>query len=191
MSFNGVYLESLPIKIPKTVEDKRLVSRIIQKAEKILQRSKPKKLLEGFPETYLNEYRSKGIEMDEIKYTFNADHQKLKPFLTGQLGKGYAVYPDKGEDPIWAGTKEKARYIMLALDQKTVRQNDCTKILVPRDDSIIAEVLDKFAKTVKDIESIKIEHLEKEIDELVYRLYDLSKKDRDVVENFLAKHFRD
>jgi len=156
-----------------------------------LQHSKPKKLLEGFPETYLNEYRSKGVEMDEIKYTFNADHQKLKPFLTSQLGKGYAVYPDKGEDPIWVGTKEKAKYIMLALNQKTVRQSDCTKIVVPRDNSIIAEVLHKFAKTIKDIESIKIEHLEKEIDKLVYRLYDLSKKDRNVVENFLAKHFRD
>lgn len=122
ISFNGVYLESLPIKIPKTVEDKRLVSRIIQKAEKILQRSKPKKLLEGFPETYLNDYRSKGVEMDEIKYTFNSDHQKLKPFLTSQLGKGYAVYPDKGEDPIWVGTKEKAKYIMLALNPKTEKK---------------------------------------------------------------------
>lgn len=181
------YLNQLPIKLPQTSEEKRFVDQIIKRVELILQRSAPERLIRGFPDTYLSEYRSKGVEFDEIKCTFNANHSKLEPLLSGTVVKGYAVYPAKGEDPIWVETEEKARYLMLALKGKSVKQDETVKIPIPRDNSIVVNILDKLQTTMREIESIKADQLEKEIDELVYQLYGLNNQDIEVIESFLSK----
>jgi len=187
ISFNGVYLGSLPIKTLKTAQDKRLVSQIIQKVERILQQVEPQRLVEKFPETYVNEYRLKGEEFDEIKHSFSADHSKLKPSLSGLPGKGYVVYPSEGEDSIWVDTKEKARYLALALRNRKVTQNDTIEIRVPRNNSIVNEILDRVKKTLQKIKATPIDQLEEKINELIYQLYGLSEDDKTVIETFLEK----
>jgi len=190
ISFNGVYLESLPIKIPKTSEEKQIFSRIVEKVEAILQSMELHRLLEGFPDIYLEEYKSRGAEFDQIEYTFDAGHDALEPIITRQPGGGYVVYPSRDEDPIWADTEEKARYIVLALKNKCVRENDSIKILVPKDNATVFEILNEFRKLVEEREGISKSDLAGHIDDLVYKLYGLDDTDRAIVEAFLAKYFK-
>jgi len=111
----------------------------------------------------------------------------LKPFLSGLPGKGYVVYPNEGEDSIWIGTKEKAQYLVLALRNRRVKQDDTVKILIPRDNSTVTEVLEKVKKTVQDAKATPIAQLEEEINEVVYQLYGLNENDKSIIEDFLKK----
>jgi len=180
-------LKVLPIKIPERPEEKEISNSIVQNVEKILEQSRTERLIEHFPEPYLGEYRSTGVEFDEIKYPFHADHSKLKPFLSGLPGKGYVIYPSKGEGSIWVDTKEKARYLALTLRNKKVKQNETIKILVPRDNSIVTEILERVEKTVQELKATSIDELEEETNKLVYQLYGLNEDDKAVLEDFLKK----
>ena len=181
------YLEGLPVRLPETSEESQLADRIVDKVENILQQIEPYRLIERFPETYVNEYRLKGEEFDEIDYTFSADHTELKPFLSGLPSKGYVVYPSEGEDSIWVDTAEKARYMALALRNRKVNQNDTKKILIPRDNSIVTDILERVKKAVQGIKSASIDQLEEEINAFIYQLYGLIEDDKAVIENFLKK----
>jgi len=185
--YDTQYLEQLPIKLPRTDKEKHIADQIVKKVATLLQRSAPERLIKGFPSTYLPKYRSKSVEFDEVKCTFNADHGRLEPSLSGTVVKGYVVYPARGEDPIWVETEEKARYLMLALKGKSVKQGVTIKVLIPRNNSLVQNILKRFEDTIKEIESVDIEQLEKEIDELVYQLYGLNEQDIKIVEKFLEK----
>lgn len=185
--YNKSYLEQLPIKISQTPEEKIIADQIVQKVETILQRSTPERFIEGFPETYLAEYKSTGIEFDEVRCVFNKHHSRLVPFLHSTIFKGYNVYPDKDENPIRVETKEKAQYLILALKGKMVKQDDSIKIHIPKDNSIVIHILKKFETTMGEIERISMGKIEGEIDDLVYELYGLDEQDRKTIERFLEK----
>lgn len=180
------YLEQLPIKLPKTTEEERVAEQITQKVEEILLRIAPEQLVKDFPKAYLDVYRSE-IELDEITCSFNEDHGELKPMMTGQPGKGYAIYPHKGEDPILVETEQKAQYLVLALGGKSSKRNDIIKIPIPRDNSIVTRILNDFKTKLKILERISTDQLEKEIDDLVCQLYGLNEQDKEIVESFFKK----
>jgi len=181
------YLEGIPVRLPETSEEGQLADQIVEKVKSILQQIEPHRLIEKFPETYINEYRLKGEEFDEIDYTFSAGHTGLKPFLSGLPSKGYVVYPSEDEDFIWVDTKEKAQYLALALRNRTVKQNATIEILVPRDNLIVTEILERVKKTIQKIKATPIDQLEEEINELVYELYGLNEDDKAIIENFRKK----
>lgn len=180
------FLKELPIILPKISKERKLAAEIIQKVKTILQQVNLSRLADDLP-TYLNEYRSRGVEFDESKYIFGANHSKLKPFLSGLPGKGYVVYPSQDEDSIWVDTKEKAQYLILALRNRKVKQNETVKILIPRDNSVVTEILERVKKTAQEIKATPIDQLEEEINELVYQLYGLNENDKSVIEDFLKK----
>lgn len=184
--YNMQFLEPIPIMLPETLEE-AIPRQVIEKVERILQQIEPRRLIERFPETYLGEYRLKGEEFDEIEFTFSADHSGLKPFLSGLAGKGHVVYPDEGEDSIWVDTKEKAQYLILVLRNKEVKQNETVKILIPRDNSIVTEILERVKMAIQEIKATPIDQLEEEINELVYQLYSLNEDDKAIIEGFLKK----
>ncbi|MDH5266194.1 MAG: N-6 DNA methylase [Candidatus Bathyarchaeota archaeon] len=181
------YLEKLPIRLVMSDQEKEIVGQIAQIVQKIRHQVKPKRLVEEFPEIYLKHYRLRGEEFDDVKHTFNTDHSELKPFLSGLSGKGYVVYPSEGEDSIWVDTKEKAQYLILALRNRKVNQNETVKILVPRDNSIVTEILENVKKTAEEVKATPIEQLEEELNELVYQLYSMNEDDKTIIESFLEK----
>jgi hypothetical protein len=181
------YLGSLPIKLPKTPNEKEIASQIIQKVQSILQLSDPESLVRVFPDFYIQDYLSKGIEFDEVRYTFSLDHTKLEPVVSGQPEKGYAVYPNKGEDPVWIQTKEKAQYLVLALKDRKVRRDSIVTILIPKDNSIVAKLLNTLKMRLHELQKTPVKQLENEIDVLVCKLYDLDEHDQMVIEDFLKR----
>jgi len=59
--------------------------------------------------------------------------------------------------------------------------------LIPRDDSVVDEILKKHEEITGRLGKEPISKLEDEINELVYNLYKLGKNDKEVIEDFLAK----
>jgi type I restriction-modification system DNA methylase subunit len=185
--YSADYLEQLPIKMPSTLKEKKLADQITKITQKIILLMNPQELIKGFPETIIHEYSQKGIEFDTVTHTFEDNHAELEPFLTEQPDKGYAVYPNKGEKPIWAETEEKAQYIVLALKKKNAKKNDTVKILIPRDNSVVEKILHDYKMKLKELEKTSLEQLEKEINEHVYHLYGLDEHDKTVIQDFLQK----
>jgi hypothetical protein len=183
--YHTQYLRQLPIVFSLKPREKQIKQNIIQKVKAIARYSNQKKLLTDFPDAYLSKYE--GIELDEYKYTFKMDHRGLVPILSGQTGKGFVVYPSKGEEFIWLNTKKKAQYLVLALKNRNVKQDETVNILIPRDNSVAAEILERLKKTVQEIKATRIDQLEEEINELVYQLYGLNEDDKAVIEDFLKR----
>ncbi len=183
--YRSQYLNLLPIKIPNIPLEKNIETQIIQKVNQIILHMEKKKHNKDFPDTFLDEYRSEGFEFDEIKVTFKMAHKSLNCFLSGFPEQGFNVFPDKDETPIWVDTKEKAEYLLLALGKSKVDQNEMIKLLIPRANSIVKEILDKVTKNKEEINFVNVEQLEHEINTLVYKLYEISEDEQIVIESFL------
>jgi type I restriction-modification system DNA methylase subunit len=182
------YLEQIPIKLPKNKESSEIALQIARKVSQILKQSiNTSDVLRDFPNNYLNAYRKNGEELDELELTINSDHEEAKPIITGQPGKGFYVYPIKEEDPIWLETQEKAYFVYLSLFGKQLKKTERVKILVPRDNAIINKILTSIGKACSNDGADSIDKLEKEIDDLVYQLYELSDIQRAIIEAFLSK----
>jgi hypothetical protein len=181
------YIDQLPIKLPQTLEEKKVASHLISKVEDILTLLNLRWLTEDFPNKYIERYASDLTEFDEIKHTFSKNYGELLPILTKQEEKGYVVFPHKGEDPLFIETEEKALYLVLALKGKSVKQNEEVKILIPRDNSVVAKIINDLQTKLKALQKFSIEQIEKEINEYIYHLYDLDENDKAVIEDFLKK----
>ena len=180
------YLKELPIKLPQTSKEEKLAQEITDKVELILSQVKIEQCIESFPDSYLE--KMQGIELDELVHTFQANHKSLEPEITELVDGGYGISLGKKEEPINVETKERAKYIIMATKNKKVRKDEKLKILIPKDEKRVKELLREYEKDKKKLEEMPVSKLEEEINELVYELYGLdSKKDREVIESFLQK----
>jgi hypothetical protein len=166
--------------------DRKTKAAIAQKVDTILQSKDPERFLEHFP-AYLERYQNKTIEFDEITYTFLLKHAKLEPVLSGQSDGGYVIYPGENEGPIRVDTREKARFLGVALRNREVRKGSKLQILIPKDNRIVIEMLEDFKETLEKTMSVSVPLLEEEVSEVVYQLYDLNEHDKTVIEDFLKK----
>ncbi len=178
-------LANVPIYIPKTKKEKKIADQIISNVEQILSQVKIGQKMEKFPASYLDEY--KGMEKEEFKYTFKANHKSLEPIITESVDGGYGIEIGKKEDTKAVETKAKANYLLMALEERKVRKGEKIKILVPKDEKIVKEILEKYEKDKKQLDALPISRLEDKINELVYELYGLNENDKKVIEEFLER----
>ena len=185
--FEDRFIKHLPIKLPQTKKEKEIADKITQKVERILAQTKLDQQIKDFPQRFIEEYRKEGKEFDEIVHTFNSNYKALEPTISKQIGGGYNVDIGKKEKSVSVETKSKAQYVLLALKGCNVRKDEKVKILVPKDDNIIDEILRKHEEITGRLRKEPISKLEDEINELVYDLYKMGKTDKEVIEDFLAK----
>jgi len=185
-SFTRVYLERLPIKLPKTKEDEKIALEIIKRVEKILNKVKIEQRINTFPDEYIRKYRKLGKEFDLILIKFKSSHKMLSPKIERNLeGTEFAVIIGK-EKPIIVDSEVKAKYIQIALSGKNVKKNDVIRIIIPKSNDIVEEILRRYEKDKKELEREPISKLENEIDQLVYRLYELDDNDIKIIKTFLT-----
>ncbi|MCD6331427.1 MAG: hypothetical protein J7L80_04430, partial [Thermoplasmata archaeon] len=84
-------------------------------------------------------------------------------------------------------TKERAEYVAIALKGKKAKKGEKVKILIPKDEENVKEMLEEYRQDKKKLEEMPIAKLEEEINELVYELYGLNEEDKKVIEDFLKK----
>ena len=183
--FEDRFTKRLPIKLPKTQTEKEISKKIIHKVEQILSQCRINQRFENFPNAHLES--QKGMELNEITYTFKVNHKSLEPIVLELLEGGYGINVGKKEGTITLETKARAEYISIALAGKNVKKGEKVKILIPRDENKVEEILKEYKEDKKHLEKLPISKLEEEINELVYELYGLDEKDKEVIEDFLMK----
>ena len=179
------FWENIPIKLPKTVEEKQITSKIISKVDQILFQVNIEQAIKNFPNSYIRDYR--GEEFEEIRQTFNADHGYLDPKVEKRIDEGYNVVLGRKEKPIAVERMIEVEYVLMALNGRKVKRGEKITVLIPKHDRIIEKVLTQYKNDIENIKALPIPRLEKEIDDLVYELYGLSEQDKDAIEKFLEK----
>lgn len=186
--YNESYLKRLPIKLPETPEEKELASQIVEKVDLILEKAKLEQKVQKFPDEYIKEYRERGEEFDLITITFNSGHKEIKPIVKENSEEGGYNIIIKKEKPIFVDSEIKAEFVKSALKGKKVGKNEKIQLLLPKSDFITKEIIEEWKKDKKKIkEEPTISTLENEINELVYRLYNLNDEDKKIIEEFLSK----
>lgn len=183
--FEDRFTKKLPIKLPQTPKEEKLAEQITDKVDIILSQVKIEQRIEGFPDLYLEEMQ--GIELDELVHTFQTNHKSLEPEITELVDGGYGIVLGKKEEPINVETKERAEYVAIALKGKKAKKVEKIKILIPKDEENVKEILKKYKQDKKKLEEMSIAKLEEEINELVHDLYGLNEEDKKVIEDFLQK----
>lgn len=157
----------------------------MSKVTTILERCDPTRVSRSFL-ALVEEYKNTGAEFDEFRLTFDRSHQQLKPILSGHPGKDFVVYPNKAESPVLFETKEKATFFILALENRMVKQNESVSVLIPRDNSAVQKLLERFRYVMRDSQKVSLEKLQQDIDRLVYQLYGLNEEEKNSIEQSLV-----
>jgi hypothetical protein len=182
------YISKIPIKHPKTTEEKQIADKIIKNVNLILQKTKLEQKNEKFPDEYIQEYRSKGEEFDTKSISFNSNHKALEPLVEEIVdSRGYNITIGKKEQSVYAESRLKADYVVTALKGKNAKKDEKKLILIPKSDAIVEEILKKLEEDKAMIKSPTLAELEEEINVLVYKLYGLNEEDVKVIEDFLRR----
>ncbi|ODS37666.1 MAG: hypothetical protein A7315_13255 [Candidatus Altiarchaeales archaeon WOR_SM1_79] len=176
------YLEKLPIKLPKTPEEKKKANQITKKVNEILELHKSEilnidEILEGketeklcnLPQvTFSIKDDAKFVEVkpegDKI-YINSCDFIEIKDNKILDFVK---VYLNSGEEKFAKSKDVRSRIINLP---------------VPKSDEVLKEIIKKGGVEHSQIKE-KINTLEQEIDELVYGIYELGEDDVKIIKEF-------
>ena len=183
--FEDRFIKNFPIKQPKTPKERQLATQIATSVEQILSQVEVQQRTEQFPDSYLKPRDE--IELNELTHTFTTNHNTLHPTTADLLDGGFAVAVGEKEGQIPVETRARADFLITALTGKKVKKGEKCKVLIPKDEHVIHEILQEYKNDKKQLEEFPISRLELEIDELVYELYGLDDNDRTVIEEFLQK----
>lgn len=187
------YLEPLPIKLPKTPKESKMANSIMWKVDQILQLNKQSDELEEkinkFPESYYSGEKlvNAAEKCELLKDKYNTKSLKLEPVKKARK-ELYKLALTK-DDYVLFSSRAVAECALEQLKRKNkVRIDEIHGLKVPSEKDA-SRAMDEFSSDKKRVEETRkeVEKLEGEIDELVYELYGLGAKDREVIEEFLKK----
>lgn len=187
------YLERLPIKIPKTLTEQKIANKIMQHVEQIHHLNKHldelEEKIEKFPESYFGgEKLVKAAEECKLsKDKYNTKSLALEPVK--KAGRELYKLALTKEDYILFSSQTVAKCALEQLKRKSkVRIEEIHGLKVPSEKDA-SRIMAEFSSDKERVEEIwiEVEKLEQEIDKLVYELYGLNAKDREVIEEFLKK----
>lgn len=192
-SYGRRFIEKLPIKLPKASKEKQFANQIIQKVNRILQlNEQSSELVEKivkFPKSYFSsEKLVKAAEKCVLsKNKYNTKSLALEPVKKARK-ELYKIALTK-EDYILFSSRAMAECALEQLKRKRkVRIDEIHELRVPPEKNA-SRIISNFSNDKKRVDEIRkeVEKLEGGIDELVYGLYGLDAKDREVIEEFLKK----
>ncbi|UHQ96064.1 hypothetical protein [Natrinema halophilum] len=138
-----------------------------------------------FPDPYIAEARESGSEFVNISYTPSSSYQadpSIQPDLSGdpiiELSDGQI------DDSIIANDTV-AEYVREALEGRELEANTQVSILVPLDIDVTEDALDEFEADCEELESMDINEIEAEIDNIVFDLYGIdSERHREMMRRY-------
>jgi type I restriction-modification system DNA methylase subunit len=175
-------VEQIPIRWNPPRELRNDVVRLVKS---ILVQADLAERVASFPDSYLQDFQSAPIELDERRFQLKSAHSKVKPDMTPALDKRFAVYPAPGEQPLLE-TEQRARYLVLAL-KNAVPVEQTIHIMIPRDDDVVSELLRKFDSDERDASEPSVLQLEDELNKVVHRIYEVLKEDDSLIDLFLTR----
>ncbi|MEM5779315.1 MAG: TaqI-like C-terminal specificity domain-containing protein, partial [Candidatus Aenigmatarchaeota archaeon] len=177
------HLNKLPIKLPETPEEKKISEQIIKKVDEILELHKKgivdiDAILEGeeteklynLPKVTFNikddaKFEKIKVENDRI-FISSQDFIEIKDRLVRDF---VIIYLNNNKEKL-ARIKDIKKFIL--------------NISVPKSEEVLKEISKKGMTDQEEIRN-KIKQLEKEIDELVYKLYGITDEEKKIIEEYL------
>lgn len=138
----------------------------------------------GFPDSYLVDYED--VEFKTL--TIAVKPKELKRIaIDRSLDDLFSLkIPGTGQDFTFE-TPEEAEYLVGALKAAVKRGAKEPRILMPRDPSVARKVLENHARNEKTLTKMNVDSQLQDLNESVYELYDLGKKDIKVIKKFLSR----
>lgn len=199
--YNTQYLEKLPIKIPENPNEKAISEEIAEKVSRILelksQMSYAEDRVKKFPESYFEDEWdfdklanvAKAVSLSRESYSVSekslrADY-KLRD-LDGKETFRIILAPNEYVDFY---SEEVASCVWETLKTlKVVSKRELLEMKIPKE-THLKTLMNRYQKDKeKLVENEKaIEELERQIDDLVYKLYGITDAEKRIIENYLKK----
>ncbi|MDR5672021.1 N-6 DNA methylase [Halalkaliarchaeum sp. AArc-GB] len=180
------YLSPLPIAWDDSDKTKEIEDAI----EKITTALDTDNRTDRFPEAYLGDFDG---EIEYITYEWQTRRYPVKAEVQGDVEGEFTVQAGRSDtitDPAMysddrEGRKLRAEYVYEAVDGRNVKSGEETTIPIPRTDRGVEELLTQLKADEETVGKTDIEELEAEIDAAVYDLFDLTKEEQEVIEDYL------
>ena len=199
--YNASYTERFPIKLPKTLDERKITERIIQSVDQILKLNKQLKSIEEritrFPYSYFDNNWNFDKLMNVVKEqslskpSYSIAEKQLKTDykqrdLDGRETFRIILAPNEFLDFY---SEHIASYVLEVLKtMKSVTKRELLELKIPPTEHL-KNLMTQYPKDKeKIVENQKmVKDLEKQMDELVYKLYDISYAERRIIEDYLTK----
>jgi len=199
--YNASYTERFPIKLPKTLEERKITEQIIQSVDRILRLNRQLKSIEEritqFPYSYFDHNWSFDKLMNVVKArslskpSYSISKKQLRTdYKQRDLDGGETfriiLAPNEFLDFY---SEEIASYVLEILKtMNSVTKRELLELKIPQQPhlkNLTSQHRKDKEQIVKDEKAI--EELEKQIDDLVYKLYDITYAERRIIEDYLKK----
>ena len=199
--FSRGILESLPMKIPQNdvenamvVEIENLVGKVIESSDENISL---RKKLQQFPSSYFEDdlIFDKLANIAKMHLTKNSYKISEKTVRTYPFKELEHPFRDVSrillatDDYIDFYSEETASYVLLVLKtSNTITKRELLELKIPQK-SHLKNLLNQYRKDMEQIVKNEkaVKELEKQIDDSVYTLYDITYKERRIIEEHLAK----
>ena len=176
------YLNRLPIKLPEKAEEKKIANEIIKRVDEILGLHKSgiidiDAIIEG-EETEKLANLAKVMNITENAKFERVKLDDSKIYISSQ--DFIEIKEKKNRDFVEVYLSSNSEKLAKSKDVKNLILN----IRIPKSDEILKEIINKGGDDQSQIRE-KIKKLEDEINELVYRIYGITKEERKIVEENL------
>jgi len=199
--YNASYTERFPIKLSKTLEEKKIAEQITQGVDRILRSNKQLKGYEEriarFPDSYFDHSWNFDKLVNVVKTqnlskpSYNVSERQLQTDykqrdLDSRETFRIILAPNEFLD---FSSEEIASYVLDALKtMNIVTKRELLELKIPPKEHL-RNLMAQYRKDKEQIATNQkmVEDFEKQIDELVYKLYDISYAERRIIEDYLTK----
>ena len=198
--YKTTYTEKLPIKLPKTSEERNIAEQIIQGVDQILRLNRQLKSIEERIKQFPNSYFNDGWSFDKLMNVVKAQNLSKPSYTVSErlLKTHYLKDLERKEifrislapnEYIDFSSEEAASYVFEVLKTlNRITRRELLELKIPAQEHLkilMYQYRKDKEQIVKNEEAIK--ELEKQINDLVYKLYDIAYKERRIIEECLAK----
>ena len=199
--YNASYTERFPIKLPKTLEERKITEQIIQSVDQILRLNRQLKSIEEKITRFPYSYFENNWNFDKLvnvvkaqslsKPSYSISEKQLRTDykqrdLDGSETFRIILAPNEFLDFY---SEESASYFLEALKtMNMVTKRELLELKIPAKE-YLRNLTTQYRKDKEEIGKNEkaVKDLEKQIDELVYKLYDISYAERRIIEDYLTK----
>jgi type I restriction-modification system DNA methylase subunit len=180
------YIEDYTSKWPVVLGDEDTQTQLTKHVEEILHLKNLEIKIPQFPDPYIADAREAGREFIPVTYTpsstFSPD-PNLQNELTTQ---GFVIQLDDGDITDSAiDSREKANYVIKALEMMRLESNETVTIPVPRRNEVAESALNELEAEQSELTSSSIPTIEDEIDDIVFELYGIdSERHREMIRRY-------
>lgn len=179
------FIESLPIRLPKTSEQRKLALEIKNLAVKLKNDALTRLKISLFPEAYLE----LSIETDDEVFTSDRDYPSKNISLTKNLS-GYILI-QAGSKVIHStsklATELNKNYFNLALNNVKFRKDQEIRIKFPHNDHETLKILKAVNRDIAKVVLYQRESLQSRLNDLVFAYYGINSAEKVVVSKFIEK----